>query len=203
MTAVVWKYPDGTYYKQVTKHDMAAYALAMDRLNSSSPALLPTEPTPLNTSHRAVGSPSIYGMSQWSDLFLPRQLVCITTFIEKIRSVALPDESLCHAVQCCLALCVSKITDYMSTLSTWRVQRTCVRGTFSRQALAFTWDFGEMNPFAESAADFREVVEYVCKAIEAIAFGTQRNSGSASVANATTHPLPDDSASALVTDPPY
>jgi hypothetical protein len=69
--------------------------------------------------------------------------------------------------------------------------------------LAFTWDFGEMNPFAESAADFTEGCEFVAEVVEKIHVASGGRNGTAVSADATKHPLPNDSASAVITDPPY
>ena len=64
------------------------------------------------------------------------------------------------------------------------------------------WDYGEMNPFAQSAGDFGEAIEYLTKLVEHV---TQTTSGSGTVgeADAATSPLPDHAASIIFTDPPY
>jgi hypothetical protein len=66
------------------------------------------------------------------------------------------------------------------------------------------WDFGEMNPFAGSAGDFAESVEYlerfVRHAVEATPLG---ESGSAQHNDAAHVALPDSTADLFFTDPPY
>lgn len=65
-----------------------------------------------------------------------------------------------------------------------------------------TWDFAEVNPFSKATRDFLNGVEGVIKALQS----TDDNfviQGTVQPASATNHPLPDDFASALITDPPY
>jgi adenine-specific DNA methylase len=206
LTAVVWKAGKETVYREPTATDVASVRDAAVALQSVDELLLPSEPTPDNSGHRAVGSPFIYGMRRWRDLYTPRQLLCLTTYVTLVRE--LPAHTVeQRAVRILLALAMSKMADYASSLSTWRIQRSCVRGTFSRQALGFTWDFGEMNPFGESASDFVEGCEYVAKVVEQVALAVGAHVGGggtgAALADATRHPLPDDSAAAFITDPPY
>jgi hypothetical protein len=99
-------------------------------------------------------------------------------------------------------MALGKLADFSSSLCTWRMTRSCVRGTFTRQALPITWDFGEMNPFAGSAGDWDEA----CRYLGLLADEVNRaaiSQGQVQLASATDHPLPDGIASALVTDPPY
>jgi adenine-specific DNA methylase len=106
------------------------------------------------------------------------------------------------AVCSVLSAALGKLSDFSSSLCTWRNTRSCVRGTFTRQALPITWDFGEMNPFAGSAGDWDEACRYLTLLIEATV-ASQQGSASAQRANALSLPLPDDSAMGFVTDPPY
>jgi adenine-specific DNA methylase len=204
MTAVVWETANGTEYRLPSESDVKAYRASIDALGRKKSADLPNEPTPDNKGHRAVGSPFIFGMSTWREIFSPRQLLCLSTIVRLIRQSPIPNGELAVATRTCLALGLGKLSDYSSTLSTWRVQRTCVRGTFGRQALGFTWDYGEMNPFAGSAADYVEGTEYIAMVVESIAASvTSGESGAAQLGDAVQHTLPDDAAVLLATDPPY
>ena len=62
------------------------------------------------------------------------------------------------------------------------------------------WDFAEVNLLSSNGWD--GALEWVLKVIEAIAAANLPR-GSAVVASATKHPLPNDTVDALVTDPPY
>jgi len=77
-----------------------------------------------------------------------------------------------------------------------------VRSSFGRQALAMVWDFAEVNPFSGQTGDFGGAIEWVTRVLSRES-DAHLNHGHAQQADATVHPLPDDSVSALITDPPY
>src|SRR5579859_412219 len=197
MTAVVRNHRDtGTRYEIATATDIRAAAKAADRLREYEQSrdfdglfLSPNEPTPTNESHRSVGSLWIYGMRQWRDVFTPRQLLVLTTFCSKLREASAKGlDPTAHAL---LALRVAKIADFLSSLCLWRTGRTCVANTFGRQALPIIWDFGEMNPFAGSAGDWLESVNYLSLLIDSVRQGSPQGSdfsSSAVRANATENP---------------
>lgn len=136
------------------------------------------------------------------DIYTPRQLLALGTFCQKLDIAA--SKGLSPQGRVLLALCLGKVAGFMSTLCRWREVRTCVANTFTRQALAIVWDFGEMNPFAGSAGDWNETLRYLLMFLETVgsASGTF-DIATAEHADATSHPLPDDSADLLMTDPPY
>src|SRR5690606_15629849 len=70
------------------------------------------------------------------------------------------------AVATCLALAVSRLADYNSTLCTWDGQGGRVRNTFARQALPMTWDFVEVNPLADSTGSFLGSVDSTARVLE-------------------------------------
>jgi DNA protecting protein DprA len=210
MMAVVKEHPkNGTQYNLPTKLDLNAAKQASARLAQLKQSVTlcghsftPEEATPTNQSHRSVGSLWIYGMRQWRDIYTDRQLVVLGTLCQKLSEAAnkgMPPQA--HSL---LALCVGKIADYFSSLCLWRTARTCVAHTFGRQALPIVWDFGEMNPFAGSAGDWSEAVNYVLLFVDAINRGLPEPQNTTSEqADATHHPLPSDSAELFATDPPY
>jgi adenine-specific DNA methylase len=210
LTVVIKKHPsNGTQYSFPQKLDVAAAKKATDKLAEIAPdvvlcghSFIPNEPTPTNQSHRSVGSLWIYGMRHWSDIYTDRQLLVLGTLCQKLsEAAAIGMSAHVHAM---LAICVGKIADYFSTLCLWRTARSCVAHTFGRQALPIVWDFGEMNPFAGSAGDWSEAVNYLLLLIDAVRKGSPaaKNSNSA-LADATKLPFPDDSADVFGTDPPY
>lgn len=195
---------EGTIYKTPSVIDHQNIIRAQIRLNElvtgPNAITLPREPTPLNKSHRAVGSPSIYGMETWADLFNIRQLVALLTINRIIRDI--PNDAISVEARIILGLCASKLSGFLSSLCMWRVTRTCVAQTFTRQALPQVWDFGEMNPFAKSAGDWNECIKYIQTLIDTIQRSVQ-SPGTVELANAVNHPLPDDAAQIFFTDPPY
>ena len=78
--------------------------------------------------------------------------------------------------------------------------RRC-RWRFARQAIPMFWDYCEANPFGGSVGSWESMVRCVSASFEAI--DKPPGTGSSVNSSATQHPLPDDSADSIVTDPPY
>ena len=72
--------------------------------------------------------------------------------------------------------------------------------TFGRQALPMVWDFAESSPVGGSTGDIRTQTEWLAKVIENHPI---KNLATVQLADATHHPLPDETAGVWFTDPPY
>ena len=153
----------------------------------------------------------LYGMATWGDAFSSRQLLVISTMARLVREAgqacvaANKEEKLfCEAIQTILALNVGKAADYGSALATWSspASQETVRNTFSRQAIGMVWDYAEANPFAASSGGWSHNLGFIDRLIAAV---TNSRLAGAQVeqASASSHPLPTDSAQAVITDPPY
>src|SRR5690606_30952116 len=111
-----------------------------------------------------------YGLTKFSDLFTPRQLVALTTFsdlvgeaIAKVKADALaagmPDDgrgldaggtgatAYAEAVGVYLSFGVGRSANYWSSLTPWGGD--FIVQTFGRQALPMVWDHAEGNPLSE------------------------------------------------------
>ncbi|HOX03683.1 MAG TPA: DUF1156 domain-containing protein [Candidatus Paceibacterota bacterium] len=136
----------------------------------------------MNRDTRDLVSGRGYGFFLWADLFTQRQLMTLTTFSDLARDVrervrrdtsvtgfandtaAIRDGGIgsvayAEAVALYCGLAVSKMADYNSSLVVWSPTRDQAKSTFSRQALAMVWDFGEINPFAGAAGDINVSIE--------------------------------------------
>ncbi|MDQ3412548.1 MAG: hypothetical protein M3509_10585, partial [Chloroflexota bacterium] len=69
------------------------------------------------------------------------------------------------AVATYLGLAVSRSANSLCTLAIWSHSRDQSVNVFSRQALAMTWDFPEVNPFAGAAGDFGETCASMSKTV--------------------------------------
>ena len=165
-----------------------------------------------------------YGMRRWSDLFTPRQLVALTTFVdlvaettERVRRDAvaegLPDDAqplrdggmgaaaYAEAVVVYLAFALSKLADRGSTICTWFTKRDSTRNTFARQSIPMTWDYAELNTLLSGTGSFLGAVEWTAESIDGVAVGYGSSVGAATQADAGGQLL---SANKVVsTDPPY
>lgn len=168
-------------------------------------SLVPDEKISLNELRRV--SVPIYGMERWGDLFSPRQALALTTLARLVRELGdrisdSADAGLAEAVQTCLSMAVTKHADANCANCAWRPTSLDIGHLFGRQAIGMVWDFAEVNPWSGATRDFWNGVEGVLKAIGSTDVDFC-NPGHVEQASATHHPLPDDSAAAFVTDPPY
>jgi len=187
---------------------------------SAVPPWMPEEEVP--TPSHDVDRLPMYGMRRWGDSFTSRQLVALCSLSDLVaeararvqvdaetagmlqKGVQLTDfgskpDAYPNAVSVYLSFLASREADFLSSLSTWssNKQNELVRGTFSRQALAMTWDFAEANPFASSTGSLHNVVDMIARVIDGLPATT---SGSVSQRDATVPPV---SRGLCSTDPPY
>ena len=164
-----------------------------------------------------------YGITQWEDLFTPRQLAALTTFsdlltevgkqvAEDARAAGLSDDGIklhegghgaiayADAVVTYLAFAVDKTTDYWSTICTWHNSKELLRNTFGRQAIPMTWDFAEANPFSSSTGNWIAMVDWVTKAI--LHLPGSGPGGEALQRDARAR-IRESQGAAVSTDPPY
>ena len=144
----------------------------------------------------------LYGMTTWGDLFTHRQALGLTLLAKLVRELPskLDDSGLKVAVQTCLALTVDRCADKCASLVVWDNTRDMATHVFGRQALPMIWDFAEVNLLSDNGWD--GALEWVLKVLRANVAACLEL-GTAVAASATAHPLPSDTADAIVTDPPY
>ncbi len=198
----------GRFYRQPTAADLKAVRKAEASLeqkmktHTGPVSFLPDEKLDLRGIRHTWGM--IYGHETWTDHFSRRQLLALTTITRLVHGVAKRengDANFHAAVATCLALNLGKLADLANSLCPWEPVAECPRHLFSRQAVPFTWDFGEGVPIGDSSGSWQIMVERFATILAGI--GSDWHQSSPHLASATAHPLPDDSANALVTDPPY
>jgi adenine-specific DNA methylase len=198
----------GRFYRQPTNADLKVVRnaeAALERKNKAhtgSVSLLPDEKLDVRGIRHTWGM--IYGQETWTDHFTRRQLLALTTITRLVQEIAKRkngDAAFHAAVASCLALNVGKLADLANSLCPWEPVAECPRHLFSRQAVPFTWDFGEGVPIGDSSGSWQVMVERFATILATI--GSDWSQSSPQLASATSHPLPDDSADAFITDPPY
>lgn len=198
------------FYRLPTDHDLKANIRAGAELERRVRQqlggfnLVPNEPLP---PQGTLGfRVQLYGMEAWGDLYTARQLLSLTTLARLVHQIGSQQAAngMAPVIQLCLGLAVSRLADRACGLCTWRPQadQEKVEHVFSRQALPMTWDFAEGTVLTSGTAGWEDAYEPPAKLIESLSKLSLAN-GIVSKASATSHPLPDDSAAAFVTDPPY
>lgn len=192
---------DGTQRSQKGRKDGEGIAAGQ----GSRRSLVPDEVISLNELRRV--SVPIYGLERWGDLFSPRQSLALVTMARLVREVGAARDAiepgLAEGVMTSLGFCIDKLADKASTLCGWKPNAEYMAGnTFRRQAIGMMWDYCEANVFGDVSGDIGSEVEWVAQMIEHGA-ASALVTGHSECASATNHPLPDDAAAALITDPPY
>lgn len=222
MYAIGIKTASGRDFRLPTPLDLAAAkegarALAerLDRWVQDD--VVPSEPFPdVSNDPR----PLRYGMPLWRDMFSPRQLLALGTYVEALREISLEirrdlPADRAKAVQTYLALAIDKCADYNSRLVRWDVTRNKIANTFDRHDFSFKWSQAEFDGAHNLFQWTLEQVTDAYKGISALSesaslplFSAQGRSvverleitqGSATTLNG----IPDGTVEVVCVDPPY
>lgn len=201
----------GRFYRLPTERDDQLVAKARQRLRDlqkASASVIPDEPIPAerpSPNARGLSAVTRMGVSTFGDLFAPRQALALIAFTDAIkevhREIVHQDSELATAVATLLAFALDKQADLGNSFCRWEPVAQCPRQLFGRQAIPIVWDFAESNPLGDSSGSWTVFVEGIARALRSI--GHSWLAGHVEQANAAQHPLPDDSAAAVITDPPY
>ncbi len=229
--AVALKRPGGFDFRAPTPEDREAARAAEAELARLRPRweaedLIPTEPIPEGSDPR----PLLYGMRTWADMFSPRQLLALGTFVQTLRDLRAeleaalgPDRA--AAVETYLAIALDKAAIYNNRSCRFDPTRG-IRSIFDRHDFAFVWSHGE---FDASANLLPWCIDQVADAYEDMARLLAPRSSSGASGGPPARPLaaaaadgggggtalilqgsaadlsalPDRSVHAIVTDPPY
>ena len=148
-------------------------------------------------------------MDRHYKLHTHRQLCLLTTLSDLVGDAAgrVDKDSLGHvdnqpeyvrSITTYLGEAVSKSAAFHCTLATWRAKEGKSARAFGRQSLPMTWDFAEVNPFADAGGGLNELVESAQKTIAAL---PAAGFGSAVQRDARERAPLD--AALVSTDPPY
>ena len=160
-----------------------------------------------------------YGLTTWSDLFTPRQLVALNTFSDLVRQSCdlicedaaksengsvnscnerVDLETYSRAIGVYLAFAIDKGANYWSSICAWHQTRYGIVSTFGRQAIPMVWDFAEGNPLSNSSGNFMLGIEQAAKVVALTGIGSK---GKALQVDATVNGTSKDKV--VSTDPPY
>ena len=196
----------GRHYRLPNDADYAAVRKAQERVaqvmeewergGKQGLCPVPDEPTPAGGGSGAGRAFSVqrYGMMQWGDLFTARQKVALVVLG---RLVSKSPESLGRF----LAIATNRTADGSAAISSWLASGEEVKHVFARQALPIVWDFGESNYMADASRSWASAISSVAKVLEITSW--ELISGQVQQADATDHPLPDQTTGVWFTDPPY
>ena len=204
MTAVVTLKPGqtGRHYRLPTEADYAAVRRAQARVvkilaeweRGGRQGLCPVPDEllpPIGTLGFRVQR---YGMMQWGDLFTARQKVALGVLVYQTETLKPSTERILSALLLC------RMADGNNSLARWESGAENPVNLFARQAIPVVWDFCESTPKSNARGVFLSGINAARKVINA---ARSVMGGQVQQADATNHPLPDQSAGVWFTDPPY
>jgi adenine-specific DNA methylase len=195
----------GRHYRLPTERDYQAVRRAQERLaaileeweRGNKQGLCPVPDEPVDEWHHDVNRMPMYGMTRWGDLFTARQKVALVTLARLARERPGADG---EAVRAEMAVVVNRCADKWASLVVWNIVGEKTEHVFGRQALPIVWDYCEANPLTDATGGYDGALDWVAKVIEA---WPGSRGGQVQQADATDHPLPDETAQVWFTDPPY
>jgi len=162
-----------------------------DEVQQAAAQVQPAEDVPSGTIPQNAHwfSPPGFGITEYADLFTPRQMLMLTTFSDLIHTAQDMAASAAlaagvsaeggtleaggtgalaygQAVGVYLAFVVDKMTDYNSSMCSWRTAGANIRSTFGRQAIPMIWTFAEGNPFSNVSGNFKSMLSSVAASVE-------------------------------------
>lgn len=179
----------GKDYRAPTGPDLTFIERARSRVFQAPPghlSTIPDEPLPYL---RSIFNIHLLGVTEWGQLFTPRQALLLTTFARIINQKAqsVGNDPYALAVMTCLGLALDKMADFHTSLARWIHHGEKIGNTFGRQALGIIWDYAEANPFGNISGSWSRCVNYVLEVIE---HGQcLANPGHIQKVSATKHPL--------------
>jgi putative DNA methylase len=216
MTAVIVDGPEGKEYRLPADGEIQSAHEAtteVEQVFRDVPFGIPNESVPQGASRTGGGSPftvHIFGLKRWCDLFTPRQLLALGTFVKHTRSAAIAlaaneiEGEMAQVVCAYLSGAINRLVDRGSTLCTMVPTRETIGHTFARFALPMTWDFAESVALNDSTGGYPGALDWVARFIEhatdALRFAPGPNTTLASVLATE---LQQAQTEICVTDPPY
>ena len=208
ITSVVVDTTYGKEYRLPKPEEEACALEATEKLRQVAAEIPYALPLELQQKNPRTLIVQLYGLTKWNDLFLPRQLLMILTYIkwlrrarEEMKSRGYPlDWS--EAVTGYLAAIVDKCADYGSSLARWENGGEFIVPTYQRFALPMIWDFVEINPTVPVSGSFANHLQWILLYIKHACEAVHSSNPPNIIHGSATDPI-NTSVDLIVTDPPY
>ena len=162
LTTVVYQEEYGKEYRPPTQPEIDVAEISKETLEAIAdeiPFGRPDEPMP---GPETLGfRVPLYGFKKWSDLFTPRQLLALMTFVKWTQSAKTKMENLSYssewieAVSAYLALLINKVADYNCTCARWQDNSEGINHLFDAARIPIVWDYVEANVIGESVSSYQ------------------------------------------------
>ena len=212
MVAVITNTPQGKDYRTVEPTDLEAFEEAKRLSETIEKPGEKIYDNIVGIPSASIISPALYyGMPRWGDLFNPRQLLAMQTFVACLHDALAeleqkePDAEYRKAVAGYLGLWVNRIALRGSSFVLWDSGGETIVHPFGRQAIPMVWDYPEVNPFNNITGSAAAQLGYITKVL-----GRESPPADVAVIGASVHcgdgarlQVFDCIADVVVTDPPY
>ena len=198
MTAVVSEMDGKRVYREPTAEDILATSVSSHMLD-----------IPDNVPASDGGKRNRFGMNSQADLYTTRQLLTLTTFADLVRPAF--DQVLrdggdldwARAIAAILGLGIGRQSQFSSSQARWTVRDnvSSFEAAFPRNDLPVTWDFYEINVFAEAGPSWMQAFRSMLRGLAMIPIGA-----SAEVIRhdaRSVSPRTPAAGALVATDPPY
>lgn len=202
----------GRKYRIPQKNDYLCFEKASRKLKELVkiyPGLIPNEllPTPVRGKSGTLGiGLQGYGVKKWSELFNSRQLLSHTLHIkwskEYLENMEFENSDFKNALLSLIALVINRMVDLNASLCVWQLNTPNTAHVFGRWALSLVMDYGEINPLADAGGSIDSIMKRIFAGLKNLK-PISNNQVIVHRGSATNIPLPDNSATAFITDPPY
>ncbi|MEM4213891.1 MAG: DUF1156 domain-containing protein, partial [Candidatus Methanomethylicaceae archaeon] len=203
-------------FRAPTKEENEAVEKAGLKFKEKLPIWAALGSVPLDTITEGLKTkePLNFGISQWCDLFNPRQLLTHLTYLEKFQQakerlfadakVGIEEWEFAAAVATYGAMVFDTCLDYNCLLSLWHSTRSVIAHMMSLQAFPFKWSYAEWNQLVPNGG-YEWALSKVLDALKEIIELFPENPPQPIVycGSATNIPLKDKSVPCIVVDPPY
>ena len=189
-----------------TLPDSSAYCRRLERLLAET-ALVPLDEQ-MNTADSTTVAGRGYGISRWSELFTPRQLLVLFTLVKQIHRAHAEmlgggmTEDRARALATFFGMAFGRLVIIFNKFSRWEpaVQRT--KGAIGdRQALKMVYDFSEINPLSRTEGCLSFALDREVFCIRELAKAGRPST--VTRGNAEKLFYDDETFDAVITDPPY
>jgi adenine-specific DNA methylase len=154
--------------------------------------------------------PLEYGLTEWRDLFSPRQLISHFEYLDAFRHFEPQirenhDEETAEAILAILSLVSGKLIDYNSRLSPWNTSRGIPSNALGGKHFSLQKSFAEVNMATAGIGSYQSSIERLVNSYEEIVSYLPQDSPSGDVTSTDAADLPHETASiqAAIIDPPY
>ena len=160
MIAKICDSANGRKYYSVSDKDLEVFKSA--KINWSIDESMP-EDNPTLVSGRG------YGIKNWDDIFLTRQMLTLTVFVEEIQRIKKEvlskgvDEEYANAIVVQLSMCFDRFLNRMTSFCRWHNSGEKIEGALGRQMLPMIFDFVEANPFSSKTGSWNIAVSWSTK----------------------------------------